>query len=68
MSVKLLTEQHLEFLSLTGGYICLFESTLFKRPNCWKSHVAAHMWIGFELMPHIPVNNVWISIEKKQFL
>ena len=28
LSVKLLTENHLEFLSLKGGYICLYESAL----------------------------------------
>ena len=39
MTVKLLTEQHLEFLSLTG----LSESIHFKMPHCWKSHVRAHM-------------------------
>ena len=43
MSVKLLTEHHLEFLSLKGGCVCLSESTLVKMPHCWKSHVTAHM-------------------------
>ena len=44
MIVKLLTEHHLEFLSLEGG--CRpgsFESTLVKMSNCWKSHAAAHI-------------------------
>ena len=41
MSVKLLTERHLEFLSLQGGCTGLSESTLVKMPDCWKSHVAA---------------------------
>ena len=40
--VKLLTEQHLKFLSLTGGCTGSFESTFVKIPHCWKSHVAAH--------------------------
>ena len=44
MSVKLLTEQHLEFLSLAGGCRSSSESTLAKMPHCWKSHVAAHMY------------------------
>ena len=40
MSVKLVTEHHLEFLSLKGG--CTgssgaSESTLVKMPHCWKS-------------------------------
>ena len=44
MSVKLLTEHHLEFLSLTGGNKGSSESTLVKMPHCWKSHVTAHMF------------------------
>ena len=41
MSVKLLTEQHLEFLSLKGGCTGSSESTFVKMPHCWKSHVMA---------------------------
>ena len=41
MSVKLLTEQHLEFLSLKGGCTGSSESTLVKMPHSWKSHVTA---------------------------
>ena len=37
MIVKLLTEHHLEFLSLKGGCRGLSESTLVKMPHCWKS-------------------------------
>ena len=43
MSVKLLTEHHLEFLSLKGGCRGSSESTLVKMSNCWKSHAAAQM-------------------------
>ena len=43
MSVKLLTEHHLEFLSLKGGCTDSSGSTLVKIPHCWKSHVAAHL-------------------------
>ena len=39
MTVKLLTEHHLEFLSLKGGCIGSFESIHVKMPHCWKSHV-----------------------------
>ena len=46
MIVKLLTEHHLEFLSLKGGCRGSFKSTLGKMSNCWKSHVMAHMWIS----------------------
>ena len=40
---KLLTEQHLEFLSLTGGCRGSSESIHVKMPHCWKSHFAAHI-------------------------
>ena len=43
MIVKLLTEHHLEFLSLTGDCTDLSESTLVKMPHCWKSHALAHV-------------------------
>ena len=43
MNTKLLTEHHLEFLSLKGGCTGSSESTLVKIPHCWKSHVTAHM-------------------------
>ena len=43
MGVKLLTERHLEFLSLKGGCTALSEPTLVKMPHCWKSHVAAEI-------------------------
>ena len=42
MIVKLLTEHHLEFLSLKGGCRGSSESTLVKMSNCWKSHAGAH--------------------------
>ena len=41
MTVKLLTDHHLEFLSLKGGCADSSESTLVKMPHCWKSHVTA---------------------------
>ena len=43
MSVKLLTEHHLEFLSLKEGCRDSSESTLVKMSNCWKSHAASHI-------------------------
>ena len=48
MIVKLLTEHHLEFLSLKGGSRGSSESTLVKMSNCWKSHVAAHLENGVD--------------------
>ena len=41
MSVKLLSEHHLEFFALTGTS----ESTLVKMPHYWKSHVTAYIYI-----------------------
>ena len=43
MMVKLLTEHHLEFLSLTGVCGGSAESTLDKMSNCWKSQSMAHI-------------------------
>ena len=43
MNVKLLTEHHLELLSLTGGCIGLSESTLVEIPHCLKSQVTAQI-------------------------
>ena len=42
VTVKLLSQHHLEFLSLKGGCTGSSESTLVKMPQCWKSHVTAH--------------------------
>ena len=45
MIVKLLTERHLEFLSLKGGCTGSSESTLVKMSNCWN-----HMhWLNYNL-------------------
>ena len=38
MSVRQLTEHHLELLSLKGDCTGLSESTLVKMSHCWKSH------------------------------
>ena len=43
MIVNLLTEHHLEFLSLKGDCTGSSESTLVKMPHCWKSHVTARV-------------------------
>ena len=46
MSVKLLTEHHLEFLSLKGGCTCSSESTFVKMQHC---NVGNHMsWLIYE--------------------
>ena len=43
MTLRLLTEHHLEFLSLKGSYTGSFESFNVKMPHCWKSHVTAKL-------------------------
>ena len=43
MNIKLMTEHHLEFLSLKEGCTSSSESPLVKMPRCWKSRVMAHM-------------------------
>ena len=43
MIVKLLTQLHLEILSLKGGWTGSSESTLVKMSNCWKSHALAQI-------------------------
>ena len=43
MCVKLLTENHLEYISLKGDCTGSSESTLIKMPRCWKSHYTAQM-------------------------
>ena len=43
MIVQLLTEHHLEFLSIKGGYRGSSESTLVKMSNCWKSRALAQL-------------------------
>ena len=44
MIVRLLTEHHLEFLSLKGGCTGSSESTLVKMSNCWKSQALAQLF------------------------
>ena len=39
MSVKLVTEHHLEFLSLKEGFTGSSEWTLVKMPHCWRKPV-----------------------------
>ena len=43
MTVRLLTEHHLEFLSLKGGYRGSPDSTHVKMSHCWKAHALAKL-------------------------
>ena len=54
MNIKLLTEHHLEFLSLKGGCTGWSESILVKMPHYWKSHVAAHLLFAEGSKPVFP--------------
>ena len=49
MSVKLLTEHHLEFLSLKIGCTGTSESTLVKMPHFWNSHVVSSRLVFTEI-------------------
>ena len=44
MIVKLLTEHHLELLSLKGGCRGSSMSTHIKKPHCWKSQATAQIY------------------------
>ena len=61
MTVKLLTEQHLEFLPLKGGCTGSSESTLVKIPHCWKSHVMALFIISIIFIHQVEMDggNPW---------
>ena len=52
MSVKLLTEQCLEILSLKGGCTGSYEATLVKMPHCWKSRVTAQSVLLIKQYPY----------------
>ena len=62
MSVKLLTEHLLEFLSLKGGWTGLSESTLVKIGHCWKSYVPAQLFSVFHfIMPYYKAGALYYS-------
>ena len=63
MIVKLLTEHHLEFLSLKEGCRGLSESTHVKMPPCWKSHVTAQLCHSISTIADVkwPHSNVEIN-------
>ena len=65
ISVKQLTEHHLELLSLKGGCIGSSESTLVKLPHCWKiSHVATKIYFII-ISGYIHNNELLIKTLKK---
>ena len=60
MAVKLLTDQHLEFLSFTGGCAGSYELIHVKMSHCWKPHFVAH--ITFDELTTSPPNAVNLSL------
>ena len=58
MIVKLLTEHHLEFLSLKGGYRGSSQSTLVKMSN----HASAHLCSGYSLLGWSDHDKVWLLL------
>ena len=53
MTVKLLTQPHLRFISFKAGCTGSSESTLVKMPHCWKPHVTAQMKVLIVLASEI---------------
>ena len=49
MTVKLLTEPYLEFLSLKGGCTCSSVFFHVKMPHCWKSYVEAQIPLSLKI-------------------
>ena len=74
MTVKLLTEHHLEFLRLTGACKGSSESKLVKMPHCWKLHAVAQIpytqesmvkkWLCHDFEGHSEVNvgQIWVIV------
>ena len=62
MIVKLLTEHHLQFLSLKEACTGSSKSTLVKMPHCWKSHVMAHLLNTYLICVKIEQTLVYINI------
>ena len=63
MTLKLLAEHHLEFLSFKGGFSGSSESLHIKMPHCWKSHVTAHIYLKIRSKDKLSESN-----EKSVFL
>ena len=68
MTVKLLMEQHLKFLSLKGAATCSSESILVKMPHCGKLHVVAQIYsnkkVTSDFHGTVSINPVKMSQQK----
>ena len=61
MIIKLLTERHLEFLSLKGGCRGSSVSTLVKMSNCWKSHAAAQLFTVYNFHTYGTLTDIQVA-------
>ena len=66
MIVKLLTEKHLEFLSIRGGCTGSSESACVKMPLCWKSHATAQMSSAVNLGLQIIHTNIKLYLTSRR--
>ena len=57
MIVKLLTEHHLEFLSLKGDSKAL-PGLHVRIPRCWKSHARARLILSFDSNAILVITNL----------
>ena len=64
MSVKLLSEHHLEFLSFKGGCAASSECTHVRIPHCWKSHVVAHMKFAVRRLKYVVSSVILMELDK----
>ena len=62
MTVKLLIEHLLGFLSLKGDCTSSSESIIIKMSHCWKSHIAAQICFEWELRK-VSFNYTFLSRE-----
>ena len=62
MTVKLLTEQHLQLLRLKGGCTGSSESTHIKMPHCWKSRTRFTALFYFWLLSYKRAANAQTSL------
>ena len=68
MIVKVLTEHHLEFLSLKGNCRGSSESTLVKKPNCWKSRVTAQNFVySYNRVTKISLKKIYDEVKEDIF-
>ena len=64
MIVQLLTEQHLQCLSLKRGCRGLSKSTHVKMPHCWKSHALAHNYVFLDRLGFVFIEEFLYQLEE----